>query len=212
MTRPSSSVEAVRFRQGRSGASRDRAVMVLRRTLQERSGSTSTSRSNPKLPPLKRRVTFFCHKQQKKGNQRKMLCFESQARTSDASAVIFHTGHPCPDEKRPASLRAALRVFFSLRQCEPAHSNGQRSTQLSGRSGASRDHATACLRRDEMVPVVAPIEAATTTTRSTSPHPPRSHGGTSPNNSARKSTNTRTRVGTKRRCGITALIAVSGKA
>jgi hypothetical protein len=27
----------------------------------------------PELPPLKRRVTFFCHKQQKKGNQRS--CF-----------------------------------------------------------------------------------------------------------------------------------------
>jgi len=39
-----------------------------------------------KLPPLKRRVTFFCHKQQKKGNQRKMLLFESSARTSDADA------------------------------------------------------------------------------------------------------------------------------
>jgi hypothetical protein len=44
-----------------------------------------------------------------------MLFFESQARTSDADAVIFHTGHPCPDEKRPASMQAALRVFFSLR-------------------------------------------------------------------------------------------------
>ncbi|WP_408950806.1 hypothetical protein, partial [Lysobacter sp. Hz 25] len=68
-----------------------------------------------KLPPLKRRVTFFCHKQQKKGNQRKMLFFESQARTFGANAGIFHTGHPCPDEKRPASMRAALRVFDCLR-------------------------------------------------------------------------------------------------
>ncbi|WP_235186353.1 hypothetical protein, partial [Lysobacter antibioticus] len=67
------------------------------------------------LPPLKRRVTFFCHKQQKKDNQRKMLFRESQARTNGADAGIFHTGHPCPDEKRPAPLRAALRVFYRLR-------------------------------------------------------------------------------------------------
>jgi hypothetical protein len=50
-----------------------------------------------------------------KGNQRKMLLFESQARTSGAYAGIFHTGHPCPDEKRRASLRAALWVFDGLR-------------------------------------------------------------------------------------------------
>ncbi|MGN7920326.1 hypothetical protein, partial [Lysobacter sp. 22409] len=58
----------------------------------------------------------FCHKQQKKGNQRKMLFFESRARTIDAFAGIFHTGHPCPDEKRPASMQAALRVFNCLRK------------------------------------------------------------------------------------------------
>ncbi|WP_408950196.1 hypothetical protein [Lysobacter sp. Hz 25] len=52
-----------------------------------------------------------------------MLFFESQARTLDADAGIFHTGHPCPDEKRPASLRAALRVFYGLREYEAAHSN-----------------------------------------------------------------------------------------
>ena len=109
MAGPLPFVEAACFRQGRSGASRDIAATVLRRIFQER------SRSNPKLPPLKRRVTFFCLKQQKKGNQRKMLLFESRARTSAACAGIFHTGHPCPDEKRPASLRAALRVFFSRR-------------------------------------------------------------------------------------------------
>src|SRR5687768_2130063 len=129
MTRPSPFAEAVRFRQGRSGASRDRAIMVLRRTLQERSGSGSgsgsgsRSRSNPKLPPLKRRVTFFCLKQQKKGNQRKVLFFESRARAFDADAGIFHTRHPCPDEKRPASLRAALWVFFSRRECSAPQSN-----------------------------------------------------------------------------------------
>jgi hypothetical protein len=44
-----------------------------------------------------------------------MLFFESRARTFGADAVIFHTGHPCPDEKRRASLRAALRVFDDLR-------------------------------------------------------------------------------------------------
>src|SRR5688572_29764031 len=99
--------------QGRSGASRDIAVAVLRRFDHE--GLKSRSRSNPKLPPLKRRVTFFCLKQQKKGNQRKVLFFESRARTFGASAGIFHTGHPCPDEKRPASMQAALRVFYCLR-------------------------------------------------------------------------------------------------
>src|SRR5688572_27003311 len=114
-------IEAVRIRRGRSGASRDRAAPVSPRLSKTR----STSRSNPKLPPLKRRVTFFCHKQQKKGNQRKMLFFESRARTSGASAGIFHTGHPCPDEKRPASLRAALRVFCRLRECEAAHSKAR---------------------------------------------------------------------------------------
>ncbi|MGN7918580.1 hypothetical protein, partial [Lysobacter sp. 22409] len=36
---------------------------------------------------------------------------------------IFHTGHPCPDEKRPASMRAALRVFDGLREFEMTHSN-----------------------------------------------------------------------------------------
>jgi glycerate-2-kinase len=52
-----------------------------------------------------------------------MLLFESQARTIVAYAVIFHTGHPCPDEKRPASMQAALRVFSWLRQFEATHSN-----------------------------------------------------------------------------------------
>ncbi|ALN79664.1 hypothetical protein LA76x_1508 [Lysobacter antibioticus] len=28
--------------------------------------------------------------------------------------MIFHTGHPCPDEKRRASLRAGLRVFTCI--------------------------------------------------------------------------------------------------
>jgi len=52
-----------------------------------------------------------------------MLLFESQARGFDTDAGIFHTGHPCPDEKRPASLRAALRVFDCLRECGATHSN-----------------------------------------------------------------------------------------
>jgi len=55
-----------------------------------------------------------------------MLFFESRARTSGAYAGIFYTGHPCPDEKRRASLRAALRVFDYLRECEATHSNGNR--------------------------------------------------------------------------------------
>src|SRR5687768_18016419 len=121
MTSPSPFAEAAIYLQGRSGASRDIAAAVSRRIPRGR----SRSRSNPELPPLKRRVTFFCHKQQKKGNQRKMLFFESQARTIGASAGLFHTGHPCPDEKRPASLRAALRVFHGLRECSATHSNGQ---------------------------------------------------------------------------------------
>ncbi|WP_144436357.1 hypothetical protein [Lysobacter antibioticus] len=53
-----------------------------------------------------------------------MLLFELQARTFGADAGIFHTGHPCPDEKRRASLRAALRVFYCLRECSATHSNG----------------------------------------------------------------------------------------
>ncbi|ALN81499.1 hypothetical protein [Lysobacter antibioticus] len=53
-----------------------------------------------------------------------MLSFESQARTSDANAGLFHTGHPCPDEKRRASLRAALRVFYDRREVETTHSDG----------------------------------------------------------------------------------------
>jgi hypothetical protein len=51
-----------------------------------------------------------------------MLFFESQARTSGASAGLFHTGHPCPDEKRPASMRAALWVFDCLRKFGTTHS------------------------------------------------------------------------------------------
>ncbi|MGN7919268.1 hypothetical protein, partial [Lysobacter sp. 22409] len=37
---------------------------------------------------------------------------------------IFHTGHPCPDEKRPASMQAALRVFYCLRKVDTTHGNG----------------------------------------------------------------------------------------
>jgi hypothetical protein len=51
-----------------------------------------------------------------------MLLFESQARAFDANAGLFHTGHPCPDEKRRASLRAALRVFHCLRKFDTTHS------------------------------------------------------------------------------------------
>ncbi|WP_157753955.1 hypothetical protein [Lysobacter capsici] len=46
------------------------------------------------VPPLKRRVTFFCLKQQKKGNQRKMLFYGSSARAIGADAGMRHTGHP----------------------------------------------------------------------------------------------------------------------
>ncbi|MFQ6313722.1 hypothetical protein, partial [Lysobacter capsici] len=37
-----------------------------------------------------------CLKQQKKGNQRKMLFCESKARKIDAFAGTRHTGHPVP--------------------------------------------------------------------------------------------------------------------
>jgi hypothetical protein len=70
-----------------------------------------------------------------------MLFFESMARTSDASAVIFHTGHPCPDEKRPASLRAALWVFFCLRQFDATHShcNGNGNGNRNSNSNRNRN-------------------------------------------------------------------------
>ncbi|MGJ7903289.1 hypothetical protein [Lysobacter sp. 1R34A] len=58
---------------------------------------------------------FLLSEATKESYQRKVLCFELQARTNGACAGIFHTGPPCPDEKRPASLRAALRVFDCLR-------------------------------------------------------------------------------------------------
>ncbi|WND82426.1 hypothetical protein [Lysobacter capsici] len=68
------------------------------------------------VPPLKRRVTFFCLKQQKKGNQRKMLFCESRARAIGADAGTRHTGHPCPGGARRASMRVALRVSFCSRE------------------------------------------------------------------------------------------------
>ncbi|WP_144436370.1 hypothetical protein [Lysobacter antibioticus] len=67
-----------------------------------------------------------------------MLFFKSPARTSDAYAVIFHTGHPCPDEKRRASLRAALRVFCCLRECESAHSTIKGNIKGNGNGDGSR--------------------------------------------------------------------------
>ncbi|WP_153018853.1 hypothetical protein [Lysobacter capsici] len=53
-------------------------------------------KQDQRLPPLKRRVTFFCLKQQKKGNQRKVLFCESRARKLGAYAGMRHTGHPVP--------------------------------------------------------------------------------------------------------------------
>ncbi|ALN64452.1 hypothetical protein GLA29479_3599 [Lysobacter antibioticus] len=64
---------------------------------------------------------------------KKLFFFEPQTRTIDAAAGLFHTGHPCPDEKRRASLRAALRVFDCLREYESAHSN---SNHYDGSFGA----------------------------------------------------------------------------
>src|SRR5687768_15975008 len=95
-----------------------------------------------------------------------MLLFESQARTSGASAGIFHTGHPCPDEKRPASLRAALRVFIwpAKRKADQKHGNGNggiASRLLLGRSGASRDRATAITRAAGRRPRLQPPSKTT---------------------------------------------------
>jgi hypothetical protein len=70
-------------------------------------------------------ASYFLVESNKRKSPKKLLCFESQARTSDASAVIFHTGHPCPDEKRPASLRAVLWVFDGLRECAAAQSQSR---------------------------------------------------------------------------------------
>ena len=86
-----------------------------------------------------------------------MLCYESRARAIDADAGIFHTGHPCPDEKRRASLRAALRVFLCLRECVSTHSTSNRNRTvvrlavlLLGRSGASRDRHASISRRSNI--------------------------------------------------------------
>ncbi|WP_157753728.1 hypothetical protein [Lysobacter capsici] len=64
------------------------------------------------IPPLKRRVTFFCLKQQKKGNQRKMLFCESSARKIEADAGMRHTGHPCPGGARRASCTPPFGCAF----------------------------------------------------------------------------------------------------
>ncbi|UOF16729.1 hypothetical protein IEQ11_08875 [Lysobacter capsici] len=65
------------------------------------------------VPPLKRRVTFFCLKQQKKGNQRKMLFCESSARKIGADAGMRHTGHPCPGGARRASCTPPYGCAFA---------------------------------------------------------------------------------------------------
>ncbi|UOF16578.1 hypothetical protein IEQ11_07995 [Lysobacter capsici] len=70
------------------------------------------------VPPLKRRVTFFCLKQQKKGNQRKMLFCKSRARKLGADVGTRHTGHPCPGGARRASMRVALRVCICSRESQ----------------------------------------------------------------------------------------------
>ncbi|UOF16805.1 hypothetical protein IEQ11_09305 [Lysobacter capsici] len=71
------------------------------------------------VPPLKRRVTFFCLKQQKKGNQRKMLFCESSARKLGASAGMRHTGHPCPGGARRASCTPPFGCAFANASYKP---------------------------------------------------------------------------------------------
>ncbi|WP_408952313.1 hypothetical protein, partial [Lysobacter sp. Hz 25] len=39
---------------------------------------------------------------------------------------------PCPDEKRPASMRAALRVFRRLRKGAATHSNSNSNSNGNG--------------------------------------------------------------------------------
>ncbi|MGJ7901281.1 hypothetical protein [Lysobacter sp. 1R34A] len=112
MGRPPSFPEATCFCRGRSGASRDIVAAGCGAFLIQ---IKIKIKIKPKASATKAAGYFLLSKATKKGNQRKMLLFESRARAFDADAGIFHTGPPCPDEKRPASLRAALRVFDGLR-------------------------------------------------------------------------------------------------
>ncbi|WP_408949834.1 hypothetical protein [Lysobacter sp. Hz 25] len=42
-------------------------------------------------------------------------CDRVEDRQARCMRRALHTGYPCPGEKRRASLRAALRVFYGLR-------------------------------------------------------------------------------------------------
>ncbi len=92
------------------------------------------------LPPLKRRVTFFCQKQQKKANQRKMLSFESQARTSGACAGLYIRDIPVPMKNgaHPCAPPCGSSIAFASARRRTATATAT-ATLLLGRSGASRD-------------------------------------------------------------------------
>ena len=102
------------------------------------------------LPPLKRRVTFFCQKQQKKANQRKMLSFESQARTSGACAGLYirdipvpmkNGAHPCaPPFGSSIAFASARRRTATTRFLRQRRLQMQSTGTLPlSRSDASRD-------------------------------------------------------------------------
>ncbi|WP_152670019.1 hypothetical protein [Lysobacter capsici] len=55
-----------------------------------------SQRQDQQLSSASGRVTFFCQKRQKKGNQRKTLFCESRARAIGVNAGMRHTGHPVP--------------------------------------------------------------------------------------------------------------------
>src|SRR5687768_2473500 len=93
---------------GRSDASRDRAVsgraVSYRRALKPHQEQS--------FRPLKGAGNFLLSEATKESHQRKVLLLaRAQARTIGADAGMLQTGHPWPACARPASLRAALRVF-----------------------------------------------------------------------------------------------------
>ncbi len=114
-----------------------------------RSKGNSFLGQRQQLPPASGRVTFFCHKQQKKGNQRKMLCCESSARKCGAPAGTRHTGHPCPGGARRASCTPPFGCAFANASYRRRSAGGELAPQAQAqavwptcRSGASRDRET----------------------------------------------------------------------
>ncbi|MGH8081511.1 MAG: hypothetical protein ACREP7_13135, partial [Lysobacter sp.] len=76
------------------------------------------------LPPLKRRVTFFCPERQKshgisfgqkspKKNALPVFRIKSHSE-NDADAGMRHTGHPALGDARRTSMCAALRVSYRI--------------------------------------------------------------------------------------------------